>query len=284
MSVTKSSTLFINIFSINSRCLFFFKFYLKKTSTYSECSEFIKKFKSDEVLLDTYFRDHLEHFGASKDKLLFLFIVTNGACFFNNTSVFYLLSFFTSVYKGLALTLLLVLFLEAFILTTLELYVLFQLKYQISNIALLGFQRIAKHILAGVSNFYLFDKFCLGGDIDPPVMFLIVKKYQIFILGCVVSTKSDLFCVSEFKNLGIAGPLPVMKGSTDLDTTLLTQMILLRKTEDAVFKAEIADEIRRATSGYKINPNSTVSEQKQEFYKHMSSIERWRGLGKKDTK
>ena len=130
--------------------LFFFKFYFKKTKTYSECSGFLKKLKSDEVLLDTYFRDSLEHFGASKDKMLFLFIVTNGVCFLNDTSVPYLLSFLTSVYKGTALTFFLVLFLEAFFVITLEFYVLFQCQSQISNAILFGLQRVAKYVFVWV--------------------------------------------------------------------------------------------------------------------------------------
>ena len=83
--------------------------------------------------------------------------------------------------------------------------------------------------------------------------------------------------------MGIQGPLPVIKGTTDLDIDMLIQMIFLRKSEDAVFKANMQDELRRATANYKGNPNATPYEQREDFYKFISSLETRLSSGKKGT-
>lgn len=226
-------------------CLFFivlFFLFFKKTKVYNNVSTFNKELSQGEKVVSTHLKEDVTFFGSTREQLICSFLILNGCCFCNETTA---LDLFVSDVEDVRL----LVFTYAFFfcitlmyILILEIYIIFYFNHPADHPLFLAGKRFGKLVIAGAVNAYTFDRVCLSGDWDPPTSFEWVRDYQVSKLGCVATTKNALKSLTQYKDLGIKEPIPLIKGTKDLDVEILndriqTRLILLEFYADQKKKA-----------------------------------------------
>jgi len=201
---------------------------VKNTEKYKNMSTFNQELNSDEKIVAAHLKEDVTFFGSTKEQLICSFFILNGCCFCNETTALDLLVSEVEDVRLLAVTYAFFFSLTLIYTLILEVYVIFYFNHPTEHPLFLATKRLGKLVVAGAVNAYTFDRVCLSGDWDPPTSFGFVRDYQVSKLGCVATTKKALKSLTQYKDLGIKEPLPLIGDTKNLDVEILNDRIQTR--------------------------------------------------------
>jgi len=195
---------------------------------YKTMSTFSQELNADEKVVAAHLKEDVTFFGSTKEQLICSFLVLNGCCFCNETTALDLFVSEVEDVRLLAFTYAFFFSLTLIYTLILEVYIIFYFNHPTEHPLFLATKRLGKLVFAGAVNAYTFDRVCLSGDWDPPTNFGFVRDYQVSKLGCVATTKKALKSLTQYKDLGIKEPLPLIGDTKDLDVEILNDRIQTR--------------------------------------------------------
>ena len=209
-------------------CISVFFLIVKKTKNYKTMSTFNQELNADEKVVAAHLKEDVTFFGSTKEQLICSFLILNGCCFCNETTALGLFVSEVEDVRLLAFTYAFFFSLTLIYTLILEVYIIFYFNHPTEHPLFLATKRLGKLVFAGAVNAYTFDRVCLSGDWDPPTSFGFVRDYQVSKLGCVATTKRALKSLTQYKDLGIKEPLPLIGDTKDLDVEILNDRIQTR--------------------------------------------------------
>ena len=214
--------------------VFFIKF--KKTEEYVLIKKVSQDVNESDKVWDTHMTVDVFFFGALREGLLYLFIVINIFCFFNDTLFIHLLSSKNATVIKLTYSFIMLFGTMFFLVFVWRFgFCFFFNTFTKSPIFCIA-KRACKYALAATGNLYIFDRICISGDFELPTNWYVCRSYQESQLGCVVRTKSQLLKVNTYRGLGFKGALPytVVDNVKELDIDALEGRIELKKNSNTL--------------------------------------------------